>query len=106
MNGKLTLSLNKESIRKGKHFAKRNRKSVSALVQDYFDSLDKSKQPFEEKTTVHSPLTHQMVKMIRAAKSKSKKPEDDRPYNEILTGEILKKYKASEKDLSRFKRAH
>jgi len=106
MNEKLTLSLNSESIRKGKRFAKRNRKSVSALVQDYFDSLETTSKQDADEPRINSPLTNQMIKLIRKARTKGRKPIDSRDYREILADELMKKYKIGEKDLSRFKRSH
>jgi hypothetical protein len=39
MNTKLTLKLNRRSIERAKRYAKKNRKSLSALVENYFNLI-------------------------------------------------------------------
>ena len=39
MQKKLTLKLNKDSILRAKHYAYKNSRSLSKIVEDYFDNL-------------------------------------------------------------------
>ncbi|MCY7409535.1 MAG: DUF6364 family protein [Chitinophagales bacterium] len=94
MNEKLTLSLNRTSIRNGKEFAKRNSKSVSALIQDYFDSLNEKTESVSARKKSKTPITDSIVKRIRKARKKAGKKIDSRNYKKILAEELTKKYNA------------
>jgi len=39
MNTKLTLKLNKKAIERAKKYAQKNKKSLSVMVEDYFDMI-------------------------------------------------------------------
>lgn len=54
MNTKLTLKLNETTIKNAKKFAKKNKVSLSALVENYFNSLisDKDSDEFPITPTV------------------------------------------------------
>ena len=44
MQTKLTIKLNKESILRAKNYAYKNSKSLSKLIEDYFDNLTNNKK--------------------------------------------------------------
>ena len=44
MNVKLTLQLEKDIIEKAKHYAKKKNKSLSSLVQNYFNFISENKE--------------------------------------------------------------
>jgi hypothetical protein len=47
MNTKLTLKLNKKTIERAKRYARKNKKSLSIIVENYFDLLSDNETPAE-----------------------------------------------------------
>lgn len=47
MNVKLTLKLNKRSIERAKRYAKKNKQSLSGIVENYFNMISVQNLPME-----------------------------------------------------------
>jgi len=47
MNTKLTLKLNKKAIDKAKKYARKNKKSLSVMVENYFNLIADNETPIE-----------------------------------------------------------
>lgn len=60
MNTKLTLNLNRDTIEEAKSYAKKNRVSLSRLIENYLNSITKSP---DKKRTV-SPLVESLTGVI------------------------------------------
>jgi len=60
MDAKLTLKLDKKAIDIAKIFAKKNRRSISGMVENYFFNLSSS-QNFKKK---HSPVVESLTSII------------------------------------------
>jgi len=77
---KLTLTLNQEVIDSAKAYAKRNGKSLSAIVENYLRSLDRE----SEKKEVLAPEVKRLLGSVKLSK--------DFDYKKDLQAAILKKY--------------
>ncbi|MBI5402115.1 MAG: hypothetical protein HY959_01825 [Ignavibacteriae bacterium] len=82
MQTKLTLKLNKDSISRAKNYAYKNSRSLSKIVEDYFDNLT-VKKDINQKNT--SKLVRELKGVISLPKNYNRKKD----YTEFL----LKKYK-------------
>lgn len=85
---KLTLSINEETIQKAKRLSKRRGKSVSKIVEEYFNSIP-DKKPAE------NPLAEIMA-IMKKHKSRLKLPEDGdykKMVNEMRYQDYLEKNK-------------
>lgn len=82
MQTKLTLKLNKESILRAKNYAYKNSRSLSKIVEDYFDNLTLKKD-------VKQKNTSKLVKELKGVISLPKNYNRKKDYSDYL----LKKYK-------------
>ena len=82
MQKKLTLKLNKDSILRAKSYAYKNSRSLSKIVEDYFDNLTLEKEVNPDST---SKLVDELKGVINLPKNYNRKKD----YTEYL----LKKYK-------------
>ena len=57
MNTKLTLNLNKDIIKEAKSYAKKNRLSLSKLIENYLNSLTKSSNESQKVSSLVESLT-------------------------------------------------
>lgn len=73
MNTKLTLNLNKSVIEEAKSFAKKNQVSLSRLIENYLNSLVKTKN---SKTKGISPLVESLTGVISSEIDESKSYRD------------------------------
>jgi hypothetical protein len=80
MMTKLTLTLNQEVIDSAKAYAKRNGKSLSAIVENYLRSLDRE----SEKKEALAPEVKRLLGSVKLSK--------DFDYKKDLQAAILKKY--------------
>ena len=77
---KLTLTLNQEVIDSAKAYAKRNGKSLSAIVENYLRSLDRE----SEKKEALAPEVKRLLGSVKLSK--------DFDYKKDLQAAILNKY--------------
>ena len=77
---KLTLTLNQEVIDSAKAYAKRNGKSLSAIVENYLRSLDRE----SEKKEALAPEVKRLLGSVKLSK--------DFDYKKHLQAAILNKY--------------
>jgi hypothetical protein len=82
MQTKLTLKLNKDSISRAKNYAYKNSKSLSKMVEDYFDNITL-------KNNINQKSTSKLVKELKGVISLPKNYNRKKDY----TGYLLKKYK-------------
>lgn len=86
MKEKLTLSIDKETKKRAKRYAKATGRSISEMVQDFLDGVaakdDSGFQP--EPGSVIADLAGSLPL------------DDDRPYKEILTEALAEKYRVDE----------
>ena len=72
MNTKLTLSLDKKAIAKAKKYAYKNGKSVSKMVESYFNNLEPEVNDKEEN---YSPRLKRLVGILKDVKIRNWKDE-------------------------------
>lgn len=82
MQTKLTLKLNKDSILRAKNYAYKNSKSLSKIVEDYFDNLTSDKKYISKNKSG-------LVKGLKGVVSIPKNTNIKKEYSNYL----LKKYK-------------
>ena len=80
MQNKLTLRIDEKLIAKAKAFAKSNGKSVSQIVADYFNLLDKKNKPERTKTT---PIVNSLKGSLRGSNI------DEKDYHKYLEDKYL-----------------
>lgn len=80
MDSKLTLKLESEVIRKAKEYAKKNKTSLSRMIESYLKSLTKG----QEKQTEVTPLVKSLSGIIKPAQG---------DYRKKYTDFLQKKYK-------------
>lgn len=83
MDKKLTLSLDQTVIEKAKNYAKKNKTSLSKMIESYFDSLTNNE--IEENEIPISPLVESLCGVIEL-------PEGF-DYKEAKARYLLEKYK-------------
>ncbi len=84
MKEKLTLSIDKETKRRAKRHAKATGHSVSEIVERFLDTISEYSDFKPEPGSVTESLAGSMPL------------KDDRPYEEILIDELIKKYRTNE----------
>jgi hypothetical protein len=77
MTAKLTLSISKETITHAKRFAKRNKTSISALVENYLRHLIEAKYGHDNTVT---PMVKELTGIIKLPNESDHKKE----YEEYL----------------------
>jgi len=83
MDKKLTLSLNQDIINKAKAYAKKNKTSLSKMIEAYFDSL--TNLEIQKKEIPITPLVESLCGVIEL-------PEDF-DYKKSRAAYLIKKYK-------------
>jgi hypothetical protein len=83
MYTKLTLNIDQAVIENAKTYAKRNKRSVSKLVEEYLSSISLPTNAKIESTTL-GPITKELVGMIKV------KGKID--HKELLTDALTEKY--------------
>lgn len=83
MNTKLTLTIEKEVIKKAKKYAKDKNRSLSDIIENYLKILTKEEQ--KEKTKKLNPV-------VQSLKGSFKMPEKDMDYKKELRDRLEKKY--------------
>lgn len=83
MNKKLTLSLNQNVIEKAKTYAKRNKTSLSKMIEAYFDSLTNNRNV--ESEIEITPLVESLCGVMELP--------NDFDYKEAKAKYLLEKYK-------------
>lgn len=78
MHTKLTLRLEEGLVQRAKSLAKKNGKSVSRLVADYFTILERPTRPDKTKVPSWSPLVRSLKGSLRRARL------DERDYRRYL----------------------
>ncbi|MGC4130354.1 MAG: DUF6364 family protein [Bergeyella sp.] len=73
MTTKLTLSIKKESIEKAKRYAKGTQRSVSEMVQKYFDSLEE----VNEEKPEFSPKMKKLLSLLKGPTTYTDKELDN-----------------------------
>jgi hypothetical protein len=68
METKLTLSLDSEIIKKAKRYAKNRHTSLSSIVEDFFYYLTVSENEKEKSTLSNTPITDQLLGVIKPEK--------------------------------------
>lgn len=81
MNTKLTLSVDKEVVRKAKKYAKENGRSLSGLIESYLIGITSEHFESDEKST---PLTNRLLGVFKV----------DEPIS--VSESITKKYRNSQ----------
>jgi hypothetical protein len=86
MNTKLTLSLEKDVIKKAKEYAEAQGQSLSSLVENYFKHLTFNPKPTEKEEWKSLPESFLKFEGIL------KKEGDEFDYKEELTKALFEKY--------------
>ncbi len=82
MKEKLTLSIDKKSIKKSKRYAKTHGTSVSSMVEAYFDSL-------AEENADWRPKSGSIVEQLSGVATL---PDSFKSYDEVLEQALIDKY--------------
>jgi len=82
MHAKLTLSVDEDVIAQAKVFAKKQGKSLSAIIENYLKLMTHSEPKKDEK-----PLSGSLKKLAG-----SLKVPDDFDYKEVITQALMEKY--------------
>ncbi|MDP3443937.1 MAG: DUF6364 family protein [Ignavibacteria bacterium] len=64
MATKLTLTIDKEIIKKAKNFAQEKNKSVSRIVEEYLNNISSGNTPKEFTNTLNAPITDSLIGMF------------------------------------------
>jgi hypothetical protein len=81
MNAKLTLKLNEAVIEKAKEYARKNKKSLSELVESFFKTLTAES---EQGQTNYTPLTEELSGVLTVAELQD--------YQDQYADYLIKKY--------------
>lgn len=82
MSTKLTLSIDSDVIEKAKQYAKKHRRSLSNIVEDYLKAISGSKEKEE---------IDELDPDVKALWNSVKIP-DDKDYKELLQDSLIEKY--------------
>lgn len=83
MSTKLTLTVDENVIESAKEYAKKNKRSLSNIIEEYLKSLT------DNSTKKKKP---KLSKLVKELKGSVKDPSPNRSYKEILTDELIKKH--------------
>jgi hypothetical protein len=75
MATKLTLTIDRNIIKKAKTFAQQKNKSVSRIVEEYLNNISSGNTPREFSKTLDAPITDSLVGMFS---------DDGREYKDLL----------------------
>lgn len=83
MSTKLTLTVDEHVIESAKEYAKRNKRSLSNIIEEYLKSLiDTSEHRKKPK----------LSKLVKELKGSVKDPDPNKSYKEILTDALIDKH--------------
>ena len=83
MSTKLTLTVDQRVIESAKEYAKKNRRSLSNIIEEYLKSLtDSSSKRRKPK----------LSKLVKELKGSVKDPDPSKSYKEILTDALIEKH--------------
>ncbi len=88
MEGKLTLSIDKKIIERAKIYAKKERRSISDIVENYLKLLTSDIRKNERSEVGEEHARYSPIAKLKGAFQLG----DDRDYKEILSEELWKKY--------------
>lgn len=83
MSTKLTLTVDQSVIESAKEYAKRNRRSLSNIIEEYLKSLTEKSSSKKEKN---------LSKIVAELKGSVKDPNPSKSYKEILTDALVEKH--------------
>ncbi|MEO1010924.1 MAG: DUF6364 family protein [Bacteroidota bacterium] len=83
MNTKLTLSVEKEVIRRAKQYAKEQGRSLSNIVEEYLKSVS-TKYDMKDGDRL-DPIVNELWGSVKL-------PNSDKAYKELLEDALIKKY--------------
>lgn len=83
MSTKLTLTVDQSVIESAKEYAKRNRRSLSNIIEEYLKSLTEKSSSKKEKN---------LSKIVAELKGSVKDPYPYKSYKEILTDALVEKH--------------
>lgn len=83
MSTKLTLTVDENVIESAKEYAKKNKRSLSNIIEEYLKSLTDSKD--ERKKP-------RLSKLVKELKGSVKDPDSSKYYKEILTDALIDKH--------------
>jgi len=83
MSTKLTLTVDQNVIESAKEYAKKNKRSLSNIIEEYLKSLT------QNTSTKKKPKLSRLVKELKGS---VKDPEPTKSYKEILTDALIEKH--------------
>lgn len=83
MSTKLTLTVDQNVIESAKEYAKKNKRSLSNIIEEYLKSLTQNSSN-NRKTT--------LSKLVTELKGSVKDPDPTKSYKEILTDALVEKH--------------
>jgi len=83
MSTKLTLTVDQKVIESAKEYAKKNKRSLSNIIEEYLKSLTINSQ---ERKKI------ELSKLVRNLKGSVKDPNPSKSYKEILTEALIEKH--------------
>lgn len=83
MSTKLTLTVDEKVIESAKEYAKRNKRSLSNIIEEYLKSLTDSKE---------SRKKPKLSKLVKELKGSVKDPNPNKSYKELLTDALIEKH--------------
>jgi predicted HicB family RNase H-like nuclease len=87
MNTKLTLNIDDKAIKRAKSYAKKQGRSLSSLVENYFLAITSEQKYDEEKIMLRiSPELKSLVGVLKG------KYPDDVNYKDIISDYLIEKY--------------
>lgn len=83
MPTKLTLTVDENVIESAKEYAKRNKRSLSNIIEEYLKSLTDSKE---------SRKKPKLSKLVKELKGSVKDPNPNKSYKELLSDALIEKH--------------
>jgi len=83
MSTKLTLTVDQNVIESAKEYAKKNKRSLSNIIEEYLKSLT------QNTSTNKKPKLSRLVKELKGS---VKDPDPTKSYKEILTDALIEKH--------------
>lgn len=83
MSTKLTLTVDQNVIESAKQYARKNRRSLSNIIEEYLKSLTENTKERKKPN---------LSKIVKELKGSVKDPAPTKSYKEILTDELIKKH--------------
>ena len=83
MSTKLTLTVDENVIESAKEYAKRNKRSLSNIIEEYLKSLTDTKE---------SRKKPKLSKLVKELKGSVKDPNPNKSYKELLTDALIEKH--------------